>query len=50
MDPNKRKPLEDFDSDSTDLSESGMFLDEFGAEELLGQDIDLDDSGDWEPN
>ncbi len=48
MDPNNTRPLEDLDWDSTDPSESDMFLDEFGAEELLGQDIDLESLSDWD--
>jgi hypothetical protein len=48
MDPNHRGLLEDLDWDSTDPAESAMFLDEFGAEELLGQDIDLESPSDWD--
>ncbi len=47
MDPNSKRPGEEFDATPVeDLDWDGV-LDEFEAEDLLGRDIDLE-YGDWD--
>lgn len=44
MDPNNKSSY----FEEGDVLEADGVLDEFGAEDLLGRDIDLEASGDWD--